>query len=128
MRGDTWVGYNPSPEVLDVLGLKKIDELNAHPESELWEMRRRLYQAQTRRDIIMPVWLERDLIGLSEAWCQGATWDEICANTTLDEGDIVRILRRTVDVLVQIPQIPSIDYNLINSAKEAIINMKRFPI
>ena len=106
----------------------KIDDLNSDPESELWEIRRKLYQAQTRRDIAMPVWLERDLIGLSEAWCQGATWEEICSNTTLDEGDIVRILRRTVDVLMQIPQIPRIDVNLIDVAKEASKMMKRFPI
>ena len=128
MRGDTWVAYNPSAEVLDVLGLQKIDELSSNPESELWEIRRKLYQAQTRRDIAMPVWLERDLIGLSQAWCEGATWDEICANTTLDEGDIVRILRRTVDVLVQIPQIPRVSYNLIQNARDASEKMKRFPI
>ncbi len=128
IRGDTWVAYNPSVEVLDVLGLQKIDELSSNPESELWEIRRKLYQAQTRRDIAMPVWLERDLIGLSQAWCQGATWDEICANTTLDEGDIVRILRRTVDILMQIPQIPSVDYGLVQNAKEASDKMKRFPI
>jgi superfamily II RNA helicase len=128
MRGDTWVAYNPSLEVLDVLGLQKIEELSSHPELELWEIRRQLYQAQTRRDIAMPVWLERDLIGLSQAWCEGVSWDEICANTTLDEGDIVRILRRTVDVLAQIPQIPHISYNLVQNAQEASEKMKRFPV
>ena len=127
-RGDTWVGYTASAEVLDVLGLQKIDELNSNPQSELWEIRRKLYQAQTRKDIAMPVWLERDLIGLSEVWCQGATWDEICNNTTLDEGDIVRVLRRTVDVLMQIPQIPAISYDLVKTARQASDNMKRFPI
>ncbi len=128
IRGDAWVGYNASIEVLDVLGLRKTDELNSDPNSELGEIRRKLYQAQTRREIAMPVWLERDLIGLSEAWCQGATWDEICANTTLDEGDIVRILRRTVDILMQIPQIPAVSYSLITNAKDASEKMKRFPI
>jgi superfamily II RNA helicase len=128
MRGDTWVAYNPSAEVLDVLGLRKIDDISFYPESELCEIRRKLYQTQTRRDIVMPVWLERDLIGLSEAWCQGASWDEICANTTLDEGDIVRILRRTVDVLMQIPQIPHLSYELVQNAQDASEKMKRFPV
>ncbi|WP_373478859.1 DEAD/DEAH box helicase [Geminocystis sp.] len=127
-RFDTWVGYQPSPEVLDALGLQKIEDINYNPEQELWEIRRRLYQAQTRQDISMPVWLERDMIGLSEAWCLGATWEQISANTTLDEGDIVRILRRTVDVLVQIPQVTGVGTNLIKTAKEAAIKMKRFPI
>jgi len=49
-------------------------------------------------------------------------------NTTMDEGDIVRVLRRTIDVLVQIPQIPRIDNNLITTAKEAVRRMKRFPV
>lgn len=105
-----------------------MDDVSYSPESELWEIRRKLYQAQTRRDISMPVWLERDLIGLAEAWCLGASWEEICNNTTLDEGDIVRVLRRTVDVLVQIPQVPSLDFSLIQTAKEAAKSMKRFPI
>ena len=127
-RFDAYVNYQPSPEVLDALGLEKIDEFNDNPEHELWEIRRKLYQAQTRRNIAMPVWLERGMIGLAEAWCLGVEWDEICSMTTLDEGDIVRILRRTVDVLWQIPQIPRIETNLVKTAKEAIAKMKRFPI
>ncbi len=128
LRSDTWVSYEPSPEVLDALGVQKMDDLHYNPETELWEIRRKLYQAQTRRDISLPVWLEKDLIGLAEAWCLSATWEEICNNTTLDEGDIVRVLRRTVDVLVQIPQVPGLDFNLIQTAKEAAKAMKRFPI
>lgn len=127
-RFDAYVTYEPSSEVLDALGLQKIDDVNYNPEHELWEMRRKLYQAQTRRDITMPVWLEREMIGLSEAWCLGVKWDELCDNTTLDEGDIVRLLRRTVDVLWQIPQVPGIALNLVKTAKEAIASMKRFPI
>ncbi|MGL4879651.1 MAG: hypothetical protein ACRC8K_01120, partial [Waterburya sp.] len=41
---------------------------------------------------------------------------------------IVRMLRRTVDVLSQIPQIPNISTTLSNNAKEATAMMKRFPI
>lgn len=126
-RFDTWVAYQPSPQVLDALGLVKIeDEYN--PEEQLRETRRKLYQAQNKKDITMPVYLERDVIGLSEAWCLGVTWDELCSNTTLDEGDIVRILRRTVDVLWQIPQVPDINSRLADTARDAFAKMKRFPI
>ncbi|BAQ64306.1 RNA helicase [Geminocystis sp. NIES-3709] len=127
-RFDTWVGYQASPEVLDTLGLQKIDDINYNPQQELWEIRRRLNQAQKHHEITIPVWLERDMIGLSEAWCLGETWEEIAKNTTMDEGDIVRVLRRTVDVLVQIPQVPGVDNNLIKTAKEAVIKMRRFPV
>lgn len=127
-RFDTWVGFQASPEVLDALGLQKIEDVNYNSEQELWEIRRKLYQVQNRHDISIPVWLERDMIGLSEAWCLEGTWEEIAKNTTMDEGDIVRVLRRTVDVLIQIPQVPGISGNLIKTAKEAALKMKRFPI
>ena len=127
-RFDTWSQYLPSPEVLDALGLQKMPDSPYNPQTELWELRRQLYQAQARYDVTMPVWLERDLIGLIEAWCLGVEWDELCENTTLDEGDIVRILRRTVDVLWQIPQVTGVSVNLIKNAKEAVARMKRFPI
>ncbi|WP_069790503.1 DEAD/DEAH box helicase [Cyanobacterium sp. IPPAS B-1200] len=126
-RFDTWVAYQPSVQVLDALGLVKIDD-EYNPEEQLTETRRKLYQAQTKKDITMPVYLERDVIGLSEAWCMGVTWDELCSNTTLDEGDIVRILRRTVDVLWQIPQVPGVNAQLADTARDAFAKMKRFPI
>jgi superfamily II RNA helicase len=127
-RFDVWSNYLPSPEVLDALGLKKREDSPYNGTEELWELRRKLYQAQAKYDIVMPVWLERDLIGLVEAWCLGVEWNELCENTTLDEGDLVRILRRTVDVLWQIPQVIGVSVNLIKNAKEAIAKMKRFPI
>lgn len=127
-RFDVWSNYIPSPEVLDALGLQKMEDSPYNPSQELWELRRKLYQAQARYDVTMPVWLERDLIGLVEAWCLGVTWNELCKNTTLDEGDIVRVLRRTIDVLWQIPQITGVSVNLIKNAKVAVSNMKRFPI
>ncbi|MGI0480511.1 DEAD/DEAH box helicase [Geminocystis sp. CENA526] len=127
-RFDTWVGYQPSPEILEALGILRDEEVNYNPQESLGEIRRRLNQAQKHHDITIPVLLERDMIGLSEAWCLGETWEEISKNTTMDEGDIVRVLRRTIDVLVQIPQIPRIDNNLVTTAKEAVQKMKRFPV
>jgi superfamily II RNA helicase len=127
-RMDVWSNYLPSPEVLEALGLQQREDSPFPGTEELWEVRRKLYQAQARYDITMPVWLERDLIGLVEAWCLGVEWNELCENTTLDEGDLVRVLRRTVDVLWQIPQVIGVSVNLIKNAKEAIAKMKRFPI
>lgn len=128
-RFEIWSNYSPSPEVLDVLGLQKMENSPYNPnKKELTELKRTLNQAQYKRGITIPVWLERDLIGIVEAWCLGVSWSDLCENTTLDEGDLVRILRRTVDVLWQIPQVTGVSHNLINSAKEAIAKMKRFPI
>jgi superfamily II RNA helicase len=58
----------------------------------------------------------------------GLEWQQLLENTSLDEGDLVRLFRRTIDVLWQIPQIPHIPSSLIVKAREAIALLKRFPI
>ncbi len=122
LRPDTWTNYRPSPEILGLF---------SHSEGEgvsLREIRRLLFQSQSRYDITIPVWLELELMGLIEQWALGADWQELCENTSLDEGDLVRLLRRTIDLLWQIPQIPDISNYLKDSAKEAVTKLKRFPI
>lgn len=118
-RPDSWTRYQSSEEVLIALG-------------KLQTIRKQLFKIQRRYDVVFPVWLERDFVGLVEAWTLGEqfdlTWNELCDNTSLDEGDLVRLLRRTIDVLWQIPQVPGISDSLKMTAKEAILSMKRFPI
>lgn len=48
--------------------------------------------------------------------------------TNLDEGDVVRILRRTLDFLSQIPHVPYISDKLRGNARLAIESMNRFPV
>lgn len=118
-RPDSWSNYLPSSEVRAVL-------------SQLKETRRKLFQVQRRHDVMIPVWLERDLVGLVEHWALGSqysvSWNQLCEETSLDEGDLVRMLRRTVDVLWQIPQIPDLPPQLKSSAHQAIEQMRRFPV
>jgi len=76
----------------------------------------------------MPVWLEADFVGIIEQWVLGTEWSELCDNTSQDEGDIVRVLRRTMDVLSQIPHVPHIAPALQTNAQQALRAMKRFPV
>ncbi len=122
LRPDTWTNYLPSPEVLSLFKASPEDGVS------IGEMRRLLNQTQRRYQITIPVWLELELMGLVEQWALGGDWQELCENTSLDEGDLVRLLRRTVDLLWQIPQTPGISGPLITTAKEAIALLKRFPI
>ena len=94
----------------------------------LREIRPHLFQVQHRYGVSLPIWREYELVGLCQQWALGVEWNELCENTNLDEGDIVRILRRTVDVLWQVPQIPNVSAVLVDNAKVAIAQMKRFPI
>lgn len=121
-RPDSWTNYPPSQEVLETFQRSNLQPIS------LREARRQLYQLQKRHDIAIPVWLESKFIGLVEQWTLGVEWNELCENTNLDEGDIVRLLRRTVDILWQIPQVPGISTILRQNAKAAIAQMKRFPV
>lgn len=114
-RPDNWSRYDPSLEVEEALaGLRSI--------------RRELFKLQRRYQVALPVWLETDWIGLVEQWALGTPWKELCANTSLDEGDVVRILRRTVDFLSQVPHVPYLTGDLKDNAVRAIQLIDRFPV
>ena len=127
-RGDSWCEYPPPPEVLETLGIKKRETETESYTSSLRQLRPHLFQVQHRYGVTFPIWREYELIGLAEQWVLGIEWNELCESTNLAEGDIVRMLRRTIDVLWQIPQIPNISGILLNNARDAISAMKRFPI
>jgi superfamily II RNA helicase len=114
-RPDSWTRYEVSSEVEAALaGLRRI--------------RRELFKLQRRYQVALPVWLEIELVGLVEQWALGVDWTELCGNTSLDEGDAVRILRRTVDFLSQIPHVPHVSDELKKNANRAIQLIDRFPV
>ena len=129
-RTDAWCDHAPPKEVLEALGVKKrsLEAEEAIASSTLREIRTQLFQVQRRHGVSLPVWREYELVGLCEQWALGMDWNELCESVSLAEGDIVRMLRRTVDVLLQIPQIPDISSTLSNNARDAATMMKRFPI
>ncbi|MEG4973031.1 DEAD/DEAH box helicase [Microcoleus sp. K4-B3] len=115
-RPDSWTHYSLSPEVLAPL-----DNLQKG-------LRRRLFQVQYRHEAAIPIWLERDLVTLVEQWALGVEWLELISHTSLDEGDVVRILRRTLDFLSQIPHVPHVSDSLRRNACRAMQLIDRFPV
>ncbi|EDX86141.1 DSHCT domain family [Synechococcus sp. PCC 7335] len=114
-RSDTWIRYHATRPVLEALG-------------GLRSLRRRIFQAQRRQDIQIPVWLEEDLIALVEQWALETEWQVLCDNTSLDEGDVVRLLRRTLDFLSQIPHVPYLSESVRSNARQAAYLINRFPV
>ena len=114
-RNDTVVHAKPSEDILELI-------------KDLSSSKRSLIQLQYRRRIIFPVCLDRELVGLVEKWALGMDWDELILQTSLDEGDIVRIIRRTLDVLSQITHISELNGDLKQNASRAKHLMDRFPI
>ena len=115
-RPDSWTHYSLSAEVLAPL-----DNLQKG-------LRRRLFQVQYRHEAAIPIWLERDIVTLVEQWALGVEWLELISHTSLDEGDVVRILRRTLDFLSQIPHVPHVSDSLRRNACRAMQLIDRFPV
>jgi len=99
--------------------------------SSLRNIRRSLLKVQYRHGVALPVGLENRYINLTaivEQWALGVEWVELCENTSLDEGDVVRILRRTLDLLSQIPHVPYLQDALYKNARRAMQLIDRFPV
>jgi superfamily II RNA helicase len=114
-RSDSWTNYDLSEEVLMTL-------------SGLRTSRRNLFQLQRRHQVMLPVWMEYELVGIVEQWALGVSWADLCTQTNLDEGDIVRMLRRTLDLLSQIPYVPHVAQDLRDNARRAMQLIDRFPV
>ncbi|KAK4376775.1 hypothetical protein RND71_003071 [Anisodus tanguticus] len=66
--------------------------------------------------------------GKAWTWASGLTWKEIMMDCAMDEGDLARLLRRTIDLLAQVPKLPDIYSLLQTNAKSAANVMDRPPI
>ena len=95
---------------------------------DLRGLRRELGRQQERARVLFPIWWEPELTGLVHAWAGGSSWTDVIANTSLDEGDVVRVLRRTVDVLAQIPYCEAVSQQLRDNARRALKAINRFPV
>ncbi|CAI6004987.1 unnamed protein product [Closterium sp. NIES-65] len=82
------------------------------PYEPSWEVQEWVYEAEERRDWLMQLQLaanvailadlDAQFAGVVEAWAQDVTWRQLIADCAgLDEGDIARLLRRTIDILSQ---------------------------
>ncbi len=89
---------------------------------------RELKRFQDRLNVNIPIFAETELIGLVEQWCSGITWNDLIAHTSLDEGDVVRIMRRTIDLLSQVPHCIAISRQLKKNASKALKGINRFPV
>ncbi len=114
-RPDLWSAYPPPFEAEEAL-------------TELSGIRRELLRAQEQGHVSIPIWWETELMGLVEAWVRGVSWTDLISNTSLDEGDVVRIMRRTIDLLSQIPYCQLISEQLRNNARKAFKSINRFPV
>ena len=114
-RPNLWCNFKPSLKVIDVF-------------NELEGLRKLVVSQQNKFHIDTPVLLDTDLIGIISEWARGRKWKDLIFNTSLDEGDVVRIIRRSIDVLSQIQYCIGVSNKLKNKAKQALKAINRFPV
>ena len=78
----------------------------------------------------MPPRFRRTLVppGIVEAWARGTPWTDIMAGVDLDDGDMARLLARTVDVLRQVLFLEHLLPYVVGPARDAVRAMDRSPI
>lgn len=118
-RSDTWTNYQLSEAVQNAL-------------ERLWNLRKALIKTQSQYQVeflVLPErWEHQRLSALVEQWAQGVPWVQVVEKTSLDDGDLVRIFRRTLDFLSQIPHVPHASSTLKRNAFEAKQLIDRFPV
>jgi superfamily II RNA helicase len=114
-RQDVYVTYSPSSEVMELV-------------NGLAPVRDHLLDVQESEGVSIPVYLDVDQVGLIEAWAQGESWVDMLSNTSLQEGDVCRIIRRVLDLLRQIPHLPLVSDGLKLNAKRSVALLDRFPV
>ena len=114
-RSESWCNFKPSLKVFEVF-------------HELEGLKKLISSKQCDLLIDFPIYLERDLTGIVYEWAKGRKWKELIFNSSLDEGDVVRIIRRTVDLLSQIQYCSGVSNKLKKSAKLSLKSINRYPV
>jgi len=115
MRKDSSCRFPPSEKVWEV-----VESLEAPLE--------KVYALQEEHGFSAPLALQADLAGAVEMWCDGCSWQEVSDAVSLDDGDLSRLLRRTLDLLMQIPQLPGVDDATKKAAAKAARMINRVPL
>ena len=92
------------------------------------EIRRKISALQKEADIDTEMYLNSYYCPLIEQWVQGAPWEDIAAQAESSGGDIVRVFKRTADVLRQLAILPDINENLKTKSREAVNSILKEPV
>lgn len=115
LRGDVFPSQSISNEARKAL-------------NQIKNIRRKIAIVQRDCDIDTEMYINSYYSPLIEMWVEGTTWKELSEMTESSEGDVVRIFKRTIDVLRQIANAQYINPQLNDTAKEAIKAILREPI
>lgn len=81
--------------------------------NEVTIIAKRLIKTQRDHDIDIPVHFARHFAPFIQMWANGATWKQIQLASPFDDGDIVRAIRRTLDLARQFARVKGLRPELI---------------
>ena len=96
--------------------------------NKIKDIRKKIANTQRDYDISTEMYINSYYSPLIEQWVNGTEWDEIISQVAQSEGDIVRVFKRTVDVLRQLTILPNIPESLCLTARDAINCILKEPI
>src|SRR5690606_20461427 len=76
--------------------------------AQIVKIAKQVDKTQQQYGVPTPINVDSTVAGLIEAWAQGISWDRLMRLTNIGEGDLVRIIRRTADLLRQFSRIDHI--------------------
>lgn len=90
---------------------------------EIRSIARKIFLIQRQMEVDMSIDLSPTFAALTQAWAEGASWDQMRLMSLSDEGDIVRTLRRTLDLCRQFVRAPGMPPKVVAvcSATETLI-------
>ncbi len=86
---------------------------------EINTLARKLFRLQRDFDVDISVEFSPTFSGLTQMWAEGATWDAMRNATSFDEGDVVRAMRRTLDLCRQFMRAPGMKESIVELARAA---------
>lgn len=114
-RDNLYSDIEPSPQVFETLG-------------PVIKIAKRLNRKQQEFNVDIPIALNAIASGLVESWAQGLPWRRIMDSTNLTEGDLVRMMRRTCDLLRQFSRADGVPEPVADSARKALPLLLKDPI
>ena len=96
--------------------------------NKIKEIRKKISILQREHDIDTEMYINSFYSPLIEQWILDTPWEDIAKQVDSSEGDLVRIFKRTVDVLRQLTILPNVSDNVKQNAKEAINAILKEPV
>lgn len=140
VQSDIFKGLDPI-EFSAVVSSLSIDnwrnskDVYMHPSSKVYDafdklkaLSRQVLKSQRNHKVDKATDIFPQIAPIVEEWAKGGEWETVTSLTNLDDGDIIRCLRRTLDLIKQISHAPNINPEIATLAKEAIPVLEREPV